>query len=241
MWMNRFQVTPDTETIDRIWFYLRDDGINPQANLRVGLWLDDKGTGMPHDATLLYSTASNPVGEVNGWQVLTFPPITIGDPETTFFVGIEYQNTSQNEYPGSTANRQRMNAEDHWVGASRGSFNFDNLGEENSDVVISLGPWAAVNSGSIPVTEGLMFRAGMMVPGDEDGNFIPDACDIPCIGNLNGDDLVNSEDLGLLLAAWDTECPKGCPEDINEDGLVDSADLGLVLGYWGPCPYGDTP
>ena len=79
------------------------------------------------------------------------------------------------------------------------------------DVVISLGPWAAVNSGSIPVTEGLMFRAGMMVPGDEDGNFIPDACDIPCIGNRNGDD------------------------------LVDSADLGLALGYWGPCPSGHTP
>ena len=241
MWMNRFQVTAETETIDRIWFYLREDLINPMANLRVGLWLDDKGTGMPQDATLLYSTTSNPVGEVNGWQVLTFPPITIGDPGTTFFVGIEYQNSSQNEYPGSTAIRQRMNAEDHWVSVSTAPFNFENLGEENSDVAAKLTPWATVNSGTTPINEGLMFRAGVMVPGDEDGNFVPDACDIPCIGDLNGNDLVDSEDIGLLLAAWATECPKACIEDLNEDGLVDSADLGLLLGYWGPCPSGDTP
>ena len=53
--------------------------------------------------------------------------------------------------------------------------------------------------------------------------------------------LVDSEDIGLLLAAWATECPKACIEDLNEDGLVDSADLGLLLGYWGPCPSSDTP
>ena len=57
-------------------------------------------------------------------------------------------------------------------------------------------------SSNSSLEEGLLLRAGMMVPGDEDGNFIPDACDIPCIGNLNGDDLVNGADPTLLLSGW---------------------------------------
>ena len=174
--------------------------------------------------------------------MLTIPPLSLGELGDAFFIGYEYTASQFNgEYPGSTGRQARMNVEDTWAGSSSLPFNFANLGDNGEAVTSTIFPWALVNHPSFTLEEGLLLRAGMMVPGDEDGNFIPDACDIPCIGNLNGDDLVNSEDLGLLLAAWATECPKGCPEDINEDGLVDSADLGLVLGYWGPCPYGDTP
>ncbi|MCH2162121.1 MAG: hypothetical protein MK085_09640, partial [Phycisphaerales bacterium] len=48
-------------------------------------------------------------------------------------------------------------------------------------------------------------------------------------GDFNGDDRVDSADLGLLLAAYgDTDSPY----DLNEDGVVDSSDLGILLGGW---------
>ena len=59
----------------------------------------------------------------------------------------------------------------------------------------------------------------------------------PCIGNLNGDAVVDSADIGLLLSAWGS-CQKGgaCPADLNGDWSVDAADLGLLLSRWGDCP-----
>ena len=32
-----------------------------------------------------------------------------------------------------------------------------------------------------------------------------------------------------------------CFGNLNANDLVDSEDLGLALGYWGSCPSGDTP
>lgn len=65
---------------------------------------------------------------------------------------------------------------------------------------------------------------------NQDG--IPDSCQ--CICDLNGDELVDAGDLGILLGFWGN--PKLFPDaDINNSGNVDSADLGLMLGFWGPC------
>jgi hypothetical protein len=49
-------------------------------------------------------------------------------------------------------------------------------------------------------------------------------------GDLNGDGLLNVEDLLLMLSAWGP-CP-GCAEDITGDGVVDVSDLLLLLSYW---------
>ena len=69
---------------------------------------------------------------------------------------------------------------------------------------------------------------------DEDGNGVPDLCEI-CIGDLNGDGLVGPPDLGILLSLWDTDgTPNGA--DINGDGTVNASDLGPLLGGWGVCP-----
>jgi hypothetical protein len=46
--------------------------------------------------------------------------------------------------------------------------------------------------------------------------------------DLNGDGAVNSEDLGILLAAWGVNGAA----DINGDGIVDGADLAVVLAAW---------
>jgi hypothetical protein len=55
-----------------------------------------------------------------------------------------------------------------------------------------------------------------------------------CIGDLNGDDVVDSQDLGLLLADYD--CRAGaapCPADLTCDGATDQLDLGMILTHFG--------
>ncbi len=47
--------------------------------------------------------------------------------------------------------------------------------------------------------------------------------------DINLDGFVNGADLGLLLAAWDSDA---CEADLNSDGFVDGADLGLLLADW---------
>ena len=48
-------------------------------------------------------------------------------------------------------------------------------------------------------------------------------------GDLNGDGLVNGADLGILLAAWDTDSDLA---DLSGNGIVNGADLGLLLADW---------
>jgi probable HAF family extracellular repeat protein len=51
----------------------------------------------------------------------------------------------------------------------------------------------------------------------------------PVPGDLTCDWVVDGEDLGLLLAAWDSADAKA---DLNGDGVVDGADLGVLLVNW---------
>ncbi len=70
---------------------------------------------------------------------------------------------------------------------------------------------------------------------DEDGNGVPDCCEGACPGDLNLDGRVDSADLGLLIAAWNTNGSIVAGSDINGDGIVNAADLGLQIGNWGDC------
>ncbi|MCH2162250.1 MAG: hypothetical protein MK085_10300 [Phycisphaerales bacterium] len=54
----------------------------------------------------------------------------------------------------------------------------------------------------------------------------------PCPADFTGDGVVDSADLGILLAYWG---PKPNNGDINGDGVTDAADLGLLLSMWGDC------
>lgn len=51
-----------------------------------------------------------------------------------------------------------------------------------------------------------------------------------CLGDFNGDGVVDGSDLGLLLGDWG-----GTEFDLNDDGAVDGSDLGILLGAWGDC------
>ncbi len=55
----------------------------------------------------------------------------------------------------------------------------------------------------------------------------------PCPPDINGDGVVNVEDLLLVIASWSSV---GGPADINCDGIVNVGDLLAVIAAWGPCP-----
>ena len=67
------------------------------------------------------------------------------------------------------------------------------------------------------------------------------SCDVgttcePCVGDITGDRNVDSSDIGILLALWNTSARTNPEADINSDGTVNAADLGILLGAWGVCP-----
>lgn len=49
-------------------------------------------------------------------------------------------------------------------------------------------------------------------------------------GDLNGDGVVNAEDLFIMLGDWG-DC-SGCPSDLDDSGSVDAEDLFALLGSW---------
>ena len=68
---------------------------------------------------------------------------------------------------------------------------------------------------------------------DINSNGVPDLCD--CLGDVNGDHVVDGADIGALLVFWGPANPALPSADINRDGNVDGADLGYLLNAWGPC------
>jgi hypothetical protein len=63
-----------------------------------------------------------------------------------------------------------------------------------------------------------------------------DASPLPppaCVGDLNGDSLVNTADLTAFLGRFGLSGPPGSPGDFNSDGSVDTADLVTFLGRFG--------
>lgn len=67
---------------------------------------------------------------------------------------------------------------------------------------------------------------------DSGGNELGGYCDV-CPADLDADGVVDSSDLGLLIAAWGE---KGSA-DLDRDGQVRAGDLGLLIADWGPCQW----
>jgi len=67
---------------------------------------------------------------------------------------------------------------------------------------------------------------------DLNGSVTIDEIVVGCVADLNGDGVVDTADLGILLGAFGGGGPVG---DLNDDGTVDTADLGILLGVFGTC------
>lgn len=53
-----------------------------------------------------------------------------------------------------------------------------------------------------------------------------------CVGDFNGDGVVNGTDLGVLLGNWGSDLNLF---DLNGDDIVNGQDVGFMLANWGPC------
>ena len=87
------------------------------------------------------------------------------------------------------------------------------------DLPIGVGP--VIITANVDLTQATM--SGPLVEEPDD-----------CLGDFNGDGVVNGADFGSILASWGA-CG-GCPQDLNGDGIVSGADVGAFLALWGPCP-----
>lgn len=63
---------------------------------------------------------------------------------------------------------------------------------------------------------------------------------LSCVGDLNGDDMIDPLDVGFVLSRFG--CPVGTGDsncdsaDLNNDGVVDPLDVGFLLARFGDCP-----
>jgi hypothetical protein len=70
---------------------------------------------------------------------------------------------------------------------------------------------------------------------DLNGNGIPDECEPHVPGDVNGDGVVDIDDLLLVIAGWGACVPPPvfCIADVTGDGEVNIDDLLLVISNWG--------
>ena len=68
--------------------------------------------------------------------------------------------------------------------------------------------------------------------GIDDFSISAVVCVNPCLGDLDGNGVVNGADLGTLLAGWGNSGNS----DLDGNGDTNGADLGTLLAAWGVCP-----
>ncbi len=97
---------------------------------------------------------------------------------------------------------------------------------------------ALVSDGASLVFTAVPPRSGRRIGVDQDNDCLADGLDPEPQhprkhADLNGDNIVNSADLALLLGLWGTATPEA---DLDDSGAVGAGDLAAALGMWGVCP-----
>ena len=129
----------------------------------------------------------------------------------------------------------------------------DFAGAIRPDGSISL--WGASAAGQIDFPTGERIRMGdvdcdgagepdwrqiIVLPDlDLDGDGRLDCC--RCLGDLDGDGLVDAKDLGLIVSVWGTNGDDVPGSDLDGSGEVRAGDLGMLLSLWGACEEPDCP
>jgi len=49
------------------------------------------------------------------------------------------------------------------------------------------------------------------------------------VGDINGDGIVDTADLGALIGDFGVCLVRCCPSDLNNDGVIDTADLEILI------------
>jgi hypothetical protein len=199
------------------------NGINDSIEIKDGTALDCNGNERPDSCDLDDGTST----DVNGDGI---PDECQGDcdndeiPDADEIASGKEQDCNGNSIPdscdiadGTSADKNGDGVPDECLVDCNGNGILD-------DIDIASGDSQDCNFNGIPdecdTTQG-------MSP-DQNGNGVPDECE--CLGDLNGNGIVNGLDLSILLGGWGTDFP-----DISGDGIIDGLDLTILLGDWGLC------
>ena len=82
----------------------------------------------------------------------------------------------------------------------------------------------------IRITTAVQFDSGPLGEISAEIGGVADVRSVILLGDINGDGIVDTADLGILIGAFGTSNPDA---DLNGDGIVDTADLGLLLSQYG--------
>ncbi len=197
--LSAFTVEAGAETVREVRAAF-GPGVFPGSLVRLALWSDPDGDGLPDDARVLATAfaAAPPAGV--GLATFDLPDTFVGAAGSVFFVGAIVQGTAQLAPLDSSGTAQGAS----WAAvAAPGQLDPARLGDADILVPIAQAGFAG----------DWLLRAVAVVDGDCNANGTPDACDI-----LDGTSLDCAED-GVpdeCQLAWN---------DCNGNGVPDDCDL----------------
>jgi len=225
---------PPGASLDGLWFVVIGDGTAAQGSGVIEVFVNLAGKTIPSDGYLLIGESS----------------MTAATPDIVTSLNFENgDNVTHMLLRGLTAsNGADLDANDDCT-LDQGAF-------------IEIVDAVTIGTGATPPTAGaeccyativgpekdaqamhiLRCRSGGWVRGSDaivGGDDTPGAvngCDAStsaCQGDLNGDQVIDNADLGILLVKWAFPDPSA---DLDESGVVDGPDLGIILSRWGRCP-----
>lgn len=234
IWLNQFTVVPGGEVlsaIDVAW------GPIPVGSIgHVCIWSDPNGDGVPDDGKALAVVPASILLPFSGeFERIATPPIFVGPPGTSFFVGAAYKNTPtwEDDYPMAVDSSPPA-ATSGWIMTGTNLYDLD----------LNTSPQPAVYAGGVTFVP--MVRGVVAIDADCDGDGVLDSCQIldeprldansngrldicEPLADLDGDGVVGATDLAILLAAWGS---RGLG-DLDGDGIVGAGDLAILMASWG--------
>ncbi len=207
------------------WQWLGTASIAPNGRLDV-VWCDTRNDRFAQTSQLFYSFSLDGGQTWSVNQVMT-PPFnhSLGYPQQSK-MGDYFHMVSDN-LGADLAFAGTFNGEQDVYYMRLGPFDC-NRNEISDAFEIAMGDVDDCNENGIP--DECEVTAGVLVDENMDGVF--DACEIPCDADLNGDGVVGSGDISILIGSWGSSGVA----DLDGDGNVSSKDLAELLGRWGPCP-----
>ena len=239
-WLQNFTVTDGAGLITHVDMQVSELAVG--RNMTLHVWSDPDGDGDPTDAQVLSSLPVQ-IDETMGYQFVRFdvPDVDLGPDGVSFFVGGVMQEPSSSALMIDFAPPHYFGVS--WIVGRSTPIDPNDLSADAVEFALieasfpgnyvvravsdpGLG-YADCNQNDVP--DSCDIDSGDSH--DANGNGAPDECE--CIGDIDGDGVVDAADLAAVLGAWGV-CD-ACVEDLDGSGVVGSSDLALILVAWGGC------
>lgn len=190
----------------------------------------------PGDGTMCYITGQQPAGDTSlgandvdgGITTLTSPLIDAtsgGDPVLSY--SLWYSNDTGSDPDDIFVVEISNNDGADWVEVETLTASTDNWESREFMLASIITPTDMMRVRFIAADTG---SPSLVEAGVDDFSIESIMCTPQQTADINGDGIVDTADLGILISAFGTSDPSA---DINSDGTVDTADLGILIGAFG--------